>query len=136
MRSAAWLDRVDERARAGRPDWLVWHYSVFSYASAGLPIAAPVAARRLAATGVPVVGILHELAYPFGRSGARGLAYALTQRAALHTVCRHVRAAVLTTDDRAAWLDRAHWLPRRRTTVLPVCSNVAFPSDGASFRGS
>lgn len=124
-RTGRFLDEVDRRTEGRRYDWLAWHYSVFSYAHAGIPVVARLTARRLAATGVPVVGVLHELAYPFHRSGARGLAFAVTQRLALRSVLRPLRAAVVTTDARADLLERAHWLPHRPAIALPVCANVA-----------
>lgn len=121
-----WLDVVQQRVALVRPDWILWHYSVFSYTHRGIPTLSRLTASGLAAAGPPIVGLLHELAYPFGRAGIRGLTFGLAQRAVLPSVCGRLAAAVVTTEDRVEWLERRRWLPRRAMTFVPVCANVAF----------
>lgn len=130
-----WLDRIEERVERARPDWILWHYSVFSCSYRGLPTLARLAATGLAATRVPIAGILHELAYPFGQSGLRGLVYAVTQRAALRPVYRRLAAAVVTTENRVEWLGRQRWLPHRSVVFLPVCANTVVPPPLATETG-
>jgi glycosyltransferase involved in cell wall biosynthesis len=81
---------------------------------------------------VPLVTLLHEYAYPWGRSGARGLAWAVTQRAVLREVVRASAGLVVTAAFRARWLRRRLWLPRREIGVAPVFSNLPVASAAAS----
>jgi glycosyltransferase involved in cell wall biosynthesis len=122
-----WLDAVRERVALIRPTWILWHYSVFSYTHRGIPTLSRLTASGLAAAGPPIVGILHELAYPFGPRGIRGLTLGLAQRAVLPSVYGRLAAAVVTTEDRVEWLEHGPWLPRRPVTFVPVCANVTFP---------
>jgi glycosyltransferase involved in cell wall biosynthesis len=48
-------------------------------------------------------------------------------------VLRRSAGAIVTSSDRADWLDTRRWLPRRPVTVVPVFSNVpvAAPANGA-----
>lgn len=135
---AKWLERLAAVVKIERPAWIVWHYSVFTYGHRGLPTHVPRVASRLSRTGVPLVGFLHEFAYPFGRRGFRGALLASTQRAALAHLYRVLDAAVVTTEDRQAWLNGRAWLPRRPTRFLPVCSTLPDlpPRSGAAAQGA
>jgi glycosyltransferase involved in cell wall biosynthesis len=68
--------------------------------------------------------VLHEYAYPWGRSGARGTTWALTQRVALSQLMRASASVVVTVDFRAEQLASRRWLPRRPVAVAPVFSNL------------
>ncbi len=115
---------------AERCQGVVFHYSVFAYSHRGLPVNGAPVVRALRRAGAPVVSVLHEVAYPWPtHADARGLVWALSQRAAARGVFAASRAVVVTADFRAAWLDGARWLPRRPVRVAPVFSNL--PSSGA-----
>ena len=119
-----WLSRVRREIEKTQPRVIILHYSVFAYGPRGVPVLAPLVARELAATGVPVLGLLHEFAYPFGRRGWRGTVQALSHRAALPTVVRHCDALAVTSERRASWLATRRWLPRRPVVFIPVFSNL------------
>jgi hypothetical protein len=120
---AAWLEQV-AAACARRPDWVVWHYSVFAWGVHGVPTLVPGAARGLGRLGVPILLVAHELVFPFGRGGVKGRVWATTQRSALIRPLRVSNAVVVTTGERLRWLQTRRWLPRRPARFLPVCSNV------------
>ena len=130
----AWLEQVADRVRCGRPDWIVWHYSVFAWASRGIPLLTSGTARGLGRLGVPILLIAHELVFPFARLGWKGSIWAATQRFGLLWPVRASRAVIVTTQDRLGWLESRRWLPTRPARFLPVCSNLptvaARPSDG------
>lgn len=145
--SMHWLDRRQEALAATRaevnswarglavelerlqPDAVLLHYSVFSLAYRGLPLFVPptlAALRRQA----PLLTIMHEFAYPWGRAGLRGAAWAVSQRGVLIEAMRASAAALVTIDARAEWLGSRVWLPRRPLAFAPVFSNLPPPSAG------
>jgi len=119
-----WLTRVAASVRTSSPDWIIWHYSVFLWGASGIPYLVPRTARRLGRTGVPILLVAHELAFPFGRGGWKGRIWAASQRVALSWPIRVSSAVVVTTEERLRWLNSRRWLPGRRARFLPVCSNV------------
>lgn len=123
----AWLRRVEVRAQRERPDVILFHYSVFTFAWRGIPVHVPAVTRRLARLGLPVVILLHEYAYPWGRSGWRGAVWAITQRLALWLVVSRAAALIVTTPQRAGWIASRRWLPRRPVAVASVFSNLPPP---------
>jgi hypothetical protein len=70
------------------------------------------------------VTVLHEYALPWGKNGWRGVIQGAAQRFALPPVVSTSSALVVTTDERADWLRRRIWLPRRATAIAPVFSNL------------
>jgi glycosyltransferase involved in cell wall biosynthesis len=117
-----------------RPDAVLLHYSVFTYSYRGVPLFARPVLAAAGSAGTPVVAMLHEFVYPWGRSGARGALWAVAQRAALVGVVRASRSLVVTADFRAGWLASRRWLPSREVAVAPVFSNLpaaAARADGA-----
>src|ERR1700719_2408824 len=114
MRVGAWARALSGELRRSEPDAIVLHYSVFSYSHRGLPLFVRPTLAALRATGIPLVSVLHEYAYPWGRGGARGAVWAVTQRAALVGVMRASAAATVTTSWRADSLPPRMWLPSRR----------------------
>src|SRR2546423_2623128 len=124
-----WARGLAGEVRRSRPDVIVGHYSVFGYAHRGVPIYVAPVMSALRATGMPVIALLHEMAYdPWRRGGSRGAVWALTHRAALIDVMRSVSAAVVTTGFRADWLGSRRWVARRPLAVAPVFSALPPPS--------
>ena len=89
----------------------------------------------LSATGIPIVILMHEFAYPWGLGGWRGSAWALSHRALLVQVMSRASAVVVTTDFRADWLYSRRWLARRPLGIAPVFSNLPTPDRGSSPEG-
>jgi glycosyltransferase involved in cell wall biosynthesis len=109
----------EERAEA-----IILHYSVFSYSYRGLPAYVHPVVTGIRATGLPVVGLFHEYAYPWHVGGARGRIWAASQRLVLPELMRGCAAIVVTTDERLAYLSTRPWLPRRPVLFAPVFSNL------------
>jgi glycosyltransferase involved in cell wall biosynthesis len=119
-----WTDRLAGELAAGDADAVLLHYSVFSYAYRGVPLFVHPTLSALGDTGLPLISLLHEFAFPWRVDGLRGKVWAVTQRALLIELTRASRALVLTTDFRAEWLASRAWLPRRPCVVAPVFSNL------------
>src|SRR5512146_2090225 len=130
-----WLALVRSETERTRTDALLLHYSAFAFGPRGLPLFAPWVARQLASMGVPVVGLFHELAYPYRQRGWRGAVQATTQRMALVPVVRRCAAAVVTTEQRCEWLRTQWWLPRRPVEFVPVPSNLPPANEEVVDRG-
>jgi Glycosyl transferases group 1 len=124
----AWLERLTAELRDGSTDVVLLHYSVFSYAHAGVPLFVRPLASVLRRSGIPTVAVLHEIAYSWHSAGARGKVWAMTHRAAFVEVMRVSAAALATTDARAEWIQSRRWLPKRPLAVAPVFSNLPAPS--------
>ncbi len=128
---AGWTAELTAQLATERPHAVLLHYSVFSYAHRGIPAFVHAALAPTRALGVPLVSLLHEYAYPWGRGGLRGGAWAVTQRAALVDVMRASAAVIVTAPFRADWLATRRWLPRREVAFAPVFPNLPVPSPGA-----
>jgi glycosyltransferase involved in cell wall biosynthesis len=126
---SAWTRRVAGALRERRPDAVLWHYSVFSYSHRGVPVFVHPTIAALRRSHIPVVAMMHELAYPWRYSGMRGDVWALTQRAALIEVMGRSAGAIVTADDRVDWLASRAWLPARPLRVAPVFSNLPAPAE-------
>ena len=124
---AAWARALEGALREERPRALVMHYASFAYAQRGIPVFLAPALRVARRSGVPLIAVMHELAYPF-RGGASGYLWASTQRAALLALMRASAAAVVTTEQRVAWLRSRRWLPERPVAFAPVYSNLPPPA--------
>lgn len=123
-----WTQRLAAELDHRRPDVVLLHYSVFSYSYRGVPLFVGPTLSALRRIRVPVVTVLHEYAYPWGRSGLRGTAWAIAQRAWLIDVMRASAAAIVTVDYRVDWLGSRPWLPKRPIAVAPVFSNLPPPT--------
>jgi glycosyltransferase involved in cell wall biosynthesis len=130
----SWTRQLKATLERGDYDAILLHYSVFAHAYRGLPIFVRPLLSALGASRIPLVTILHEYAYPWRRGGLRGTAWAVTQRAVLFGVMRASAAVVVTAYFRAEWLASRAWLPRRRTVVAPVFSNLP-PARAVAPRG-
>ncbi len=119
----AWTRQLALELDERRPDAVLLHYSVFSYSHRGIPLFVHPTLAMLHSSRIPLVAMMHELAYPWTHGGWRGKAWALSQRAVLIDVMRACSAAIVTADVRAQWLASAPWLPKRRVLVAP-CSRT------------
>jgi glycosyltransferase involved in cell wall biosynthesis len=144
--SMHWLNRSEKTIRGARseirswtrglaaelerdpPDAVLLHYSVFAFSHRGVPLYVRRTLSAVHASRIPLVVVLHEFAYSWRRSGLRGTAWALSQRALLIEVMRAAAAVVVTIDGRAGWLGSRLWLPRRAVAVAPVFSNLPPPA--------
>lgn len=119
-------------------DAVLWHYSVFSLAYRGVPLAVPLFSNTLRRSGTPVVTMLHEYAYPWGRHGQRGASWAASQRIVLRFVAAVSRGLIVTMEGRARWLESRRWLPARPILVSPVLPTLPTSAElrsGASTDG-
>ena len=123
-----WTRALAGELERARPDAIVLHYSVFSYSYRGLPLFAGPVRSALRATGIPLITILHEPAYPWRLGGLHGKVWALTQRAALVGLMRDSTAALVTAPFRAEWLASRPWFARRPLALAPVFSNLPAPT--------
>ncbi len=123
----AWTRQLALELDGSRPDAVLLHYSVFSYSHRGLPLFVHPTLAALHSSRIPLVAMMHELAYPWMYAGWRGNLWALTQRALLIDVMRASGAAIVTADSRARWLASRPWLPKRPVLVAPVFSNLPPP---------
>jgi glycosyltransferase involved in cell wall biosynthesis len=126
----AWTRQLAIELDRDAPDAVLLHYSVFAYSYRGVPLFVHPVLSALRRSRAPLIAVLHELAYPWGRGGWHGRAWALTQRAALIEVMRACAAALVTADFRAEWLASRRWLARRSVAVAPVFSNLPPPDPG------
>jgi glycosyltransferase involved in cell wall biosynthesis len=124
----AWTSGLAGELGAARADAALLHYSVFAFAFRGVPIFVRPTLAAVRRARLPLVTILHEFVYPWGRDGLRGAAWAMSQRALLVEAMRSSDAIVTTTDFQAAWLASRPWLPKRPIAVAPVFSNLPAPS--------
>jgi glycosyltransferase involved in cell wall biosynthesis len=126
-----WTDRLTGELERDQPRALLIHYSVFALSYRGFPVFVRPLLSVARTLGVPIVGLLHEYAYPWHRHGLRGKAWALSHRLLLRGVMRACSAVVVTTDFRAEWLRTRAWLPRRTVALAPVYSGLPVADTGA-----
>jgi glycosyltransferase involved in cell wall biosynthesis len=123
-----WTSALASELDSAQPDAILWHYSIFAYSHRGMPLFVHPLLAALSRTGVPVIAIMHELAYPWRKGGLKGDVWAATHRVALFEVVRACRAVIVTADFRAEWLSSRRWLPTRPVAVAPVFSNLPPPA--------
>lgn len=127
----AWTRALRAELPRSELDAVLLHYSVFAFSYRGVPVFVHPTLSALRDSRLPVISILHELAYPWDLGGARGKVWAASQRALLIEVMRRSSAVLVTADFRARWLETRAWLPRRPIAVAPVFSNLPPPSEPA-----
>ncbi|HMD56069.1 MAG TPA: glycosyltransferase family 4 protein [Solirubrobacteraceae bacterium] len=131
---AGFVEQLRDELARERPAAVVLHYSVFAYSHKGLPLFVRPVFEALRESGVPVLAVLHEFAYPWRYGGWRGAVWAVSQRAAMVEVMRVAATVLVTADVRARWLSSRPWLAKRAVVVAPVYSNL--PPPRASSRES
>jgi glycosyltransferase involved in cell wall biosynthesis len=133
----SWTRALALELEERRPDLILLHYSVFSYSHRGVPLFVRPTLASLRATGIPMIAVMHEFAYPWRYGGWRGRVWAVTQRLALIPVMGACAGVIVTADSRAAWLASRRWLPRRHVLSAPVFSNLPPPAGGSpAHRGA
>ncbi|HWG09812.1 MAG TPA: glycosyltransferase [Solirubrobacteraceae bacterium] len=128
----AFAHELGSALAASPPDAVLLHYSAFTFSFRGVPLFVPAVLSGVRRSRAPLVTVLHEYAYPWGRAGLRGTVWAITQRAFLLELARASAALVVTADFRASELAARRWLPRRRIEVAPVFSNLPEPRRGGA----
>jgi glycosyltransferase involved in cell wall biosynthesis len=126
----SWTAALAGELESAQPAAVILHYSVFSYAYRGFPLYVRPVLAALRRSGVPVITVLHEFAYPWKRGGLHGRAWSITQNALLREVMRASAAVVVTAPFRAGQLASRPWLPRRPHVLAPVFSNLPPPAVG------
>lgn len=116
---AGGIDAIAAAVRDSAPDVVVWQYNPFSFGRRGVPAGAGRLARALASVA-PLALWIHELWFPWGRAGLRGLVWAVAQRLQVRPALRAAQHLIVTTAARAAAL-RAH---DTKTTLIPVGTNI------------
>mgnify|MGYP001336405264 CR=1 FL=1 len=119
-----WGDELSKTLNRFAPTAVVLHYSVFTLSRRGIPRYVAQILRTIANSGTPLITVLHEYAYSWGRNGVRGFLWASTQRIALRRVVASSAGLLVTTPQREVWVSTRAWLPRRTVAVVPVFSNV------------
>jgi glycosyltransferase involved in cell wall biosynthesis len=102
--------------RTTRPEAIVWQYNPFSIGSRGMANGAGARAHALAAIA-PLTVFFHEMWFPWGRNGLRGLLWAIAQRRQGRAVLRACTHAIVTTPEREAQA-------RRPVHRIPVGTNI------------
>lgn len=102
-------DGIVAAVRDARPDAIVWHYNPFQVGRRGLSRSSHRLARALSRIA-PLTVVAHEMWYPWGRSGVRGMLWAANQRIQFARIARAASAIVVTTDARRS--DLARRFPR------------------------
>jgi len=103
---------------------VLWHYSSFAYTLRGISLPGVLFGLLVRHRRVPVVTLLHEPAYNFGRRGWRGAIQALTQQIALPLVLAGSDVVVVTTSRRARALRLVPRPLRRPVHCVPVFSTL------------
>jgi glycosyltransferase involved in cell wall biosynthesis len=127
----AWTRALASELDPSRVDAILLHYSVFSYSYRGIPLFVHPTIAALRRTGIPLITIMHEIAFPWSTRGPKGNLWAASQRAVLIEVMRASAAVIVTADFRAQWLSTRRWLPARPIAVAPVFSNLPPPATGS-----
>lgn len=118
---AGGIGAIVAAVRDAQPDAIVWHYNPFQIGRRGIPAPAPRLARALAAIA-PLTVVAHELWYPWGRSGLRGLVWAAAQRRRFRGVANAARSIVVTTEARRAHVAKRY--PAAPVTAIPAGATV------------
>jgi glycosyltransferase involved in cell wall biosynthesis len=119
-----WAHATVRELRQRPPQALLLHYSVFAFSHRGVPLLLRPLLTALRTLQLPLVGFMHELAYPWHLGGPRGKVWAATQRAALRSLVHDCAGLVVTAEARAEWLRTRVWLPSRPIAVAPVFPNL------------
>ena len=115
------FDDIVAAVAATQPDVIVWQYNPFAVGHRGVAPTARVLARKLSHVA-PIALFAHELWFPWGREGARGLVWAVAQRLQTRAVLRACTRWIITTQAREEALKR---IDPARVVRIPVGTNVA-----------
>ncbi|MGI8425184.1 MAG: glycosyltransferase [Actinomycetota bacterium] len=119
-----------------RPQAVILHYSPFAYGAHGLPLIAPFLPLVARILRLRVTTILHEVYFPWGRSGLRGLIWALFQRAALVPVLLGSSSLIVTSEEQRERLSNPFVRSGRRAFKIPVWSTIPVQLQDAGDLGN
>lgn len=120
------LARTQKTMRKVAPVAAVFHYSPFAFGAHGLPFLAPLLPLVSRLQRVPLTVVLHELCFPWGTAGWRGLVWAVWQRLALTPIIFASEALIVSTEERAEWLARTFPGSKRKLTTIPIGTNIPY----------
>ncbi|HEX9696725.1 MAG TPA: glycosyltransferase family 4 protein [Actinomycetota bacterium] len=115
------FDAIAAFVGQAKPDAIVWHYNPFQIGRRGVSLSAGRLARALARIA-PLTVVAHELWYPWGRGGLRGLVWAIAQRVQFRGVAAAARAIVATTEARRSLLAKRY--PATPVSVVAAGATV------------
>jgi 1,2-diacylglycerol 3-alpha-glucosyltransferase len=117
----AWdQQQIVSTIRATQPQVILWQYNPFSVGPKGLAVGARSLSNALSEVA-PIALFAHELWFPWGRAGAKGLLWAVSQRIQTRAVLRASKHWIVTTPSRQAVLARRD---PARVTRIPAGTNV------------
>jgi glycosyltransferase involved in cell wall biosynthesis len=122
-----WADGLARELSDLRPSAALLHYAPVAYGHRGVPLFLHATLAAIRRAKPPTLCVAHELAYPWGRAGARGRTWAASQRLGLLELLARSSAMLVTADFQHDWLATRRWLPRRPMLVAPVFSNLPAP---------
>jgi glycosyltransferase involved in cell wall biosynthesis len=111
------LGALDISVGSSDPDVVLWQYNPFQIGRKGIGPSTGRIARTLA-SHAPLILVAHELWYDFGRNGARGLAWALAQRAETRAAIAASVRIVVTTEARRDMLQKRY--PSRQADISAI----------------
>lgn len=126
------MQAIIDAVRAEAPDAIVWHYNPFQIGRKGIAPFAGRLAKALSAVA-PLTVVFHELWYPWGRNGLRGLLWAIAQRRQVPGIVDAASKIILTTQARGD--DLARRFPARARDISVIAAGATIePSDTHTSR--
>jgi len=112
-----------------KPNVVIFHYCPFVFGAHGVPIIAPFLPLAARIFGVRVTTVFHELFYPWGHGGWRGILWSVSQRAACLPVVLGSISFVVTSPDRKILLEQFPGIGRKPVKFIPVWSAIPVASN-------
>lgn len=123
------IPAILDAVRSARPDAIIWQYNPFAIGSRGLFLSAGRFATALSRVA-PLLLSIHELWFPWGRSGARGVVWAVGQRLQARGILREATRWIVTTEERDRILSRRN---ASKVLRIPIGANIE-PADATRSR--
>lgn len=121
----AYCNQVARAAIDIKPDLVILHYSVFTWAFRGVPVFVSRLRRLLSSFDCPITAFLHEYAVSTSWREPQSLLIGAAQQVALTRLLKSCSACVVTTEQRLAALRNRRSAVRLAMAFLPVPSGIA-----------